>query len=187
MKKWIFILLLLVLFSTSVFAGTHRIPILGWAMSPNASGNVFLEPYSTKATNDLFDRLVLIFNDTATRDSLSGSFTIPQNYVDTANLVVVWTSTATSGDVEWDFDYRAVGGNDTESLDQTTYQESVNTNDTAPSATDERMEITLALTDGNFAAGDNVLFTFSRDGSDGGDGMAAAAIVVEIYFEYNDA
>jgi hypothetical protein len=89
--------------------------------------------------------------------------------------------------VEWDFDYRAVGGNDSESLDQAGTQESVNSNDTAPSAAHERMEISIALTDANFAVDDEVEFTLFRDGTDGGDTMAAAAIVFNVFFEYADA
>lgn len=166
---------------------THRLPILGWASVPDTSGDVFLEPYTTKATNDNWGNLVWIFNDTANRNGLRGLFDIPQNYVGTANLVVVWTSTATSGDVEWDFDYRAVGGNDAESLDQATAQETVNSNDTAPSAVNERMEISIPLTDGNFSAGDTVEFELFRDGTDGGDTMAAAAMLFGAFFEYADA
>lgn len=166
---------------------THRIPILGWGSVPDTSGDVFFEPYTTKATNDVWGRLVAIFNDTAARDGLRGGFTVPKNYVGSANLIIVWTATATSGDVEWDFDYRAVGGNDSESLDQAGTQESVNSNDTAPSAVNERMEISIALTDGNFAADDEVTFELFRDGTDAGDTMAAAAIVFQVLFEYADA
>jgi hypothetical protein len=166
---------------------TQRPSILGANTVPDSSGDVFQEPYSIKATNDLWEYLVTIFNDSGTRIGLRGQFPVPQGYVDTANLVIVWTSTATSGDVEWDFDYRAVGGNDTESLDQSSAQETVNSNDTAPSAVNERMEISIALTDGNFAAGDTVQFELFRDGTDAGDTMAAAAILHDVYFEYADA
>lgn len=166
---------------------THRIPILGWGTVPDASGNVFFEPYDVKATNDVWDRLVLIFNDTATRIGLRGGFTVPKNYVGAPKIIVVWTSTAIAGDVEWDFDYRAVGGNDTESLDQAGTQESVNLNDTAPSAAHERMEVALALTAANLAADDEVEFELFRDGTDVGDTMAAAAIVFAVLFEYSDA
>ena len=100
---------------------------------------------------------------------------------------MVWTATATTGDVEWDFDYRAVGGDDAESLDQTGTQESVNVNDTAPSAVNEKMIATLSLTDGNFAIDDLVQYELFRDGSDAGDTMAAAAIVHGVLFEYADA
>ncbi|KKL56640.1 hypothetical protein LCGC14_2243410 [marine sediment metagenome] len=166
---------------------TKRLSILGWTTIPDTGGDVFFEPYTIKATNDNWGHLTCVFNDTAARDGLRGSFDIPQDYVGTANLVVVWTTTATSGDVEWDFDYRAVGGNDVESLDQATAQESVNANDTAPSATDERMEVSIALTDGNFAVGDTVAFEFFRDGTDGGDTISAAVQLHGLFFEYADA
>jgi len=166
---------------------TLRIPILSFATIPDTSGDVFLEPYSVKASNDVWDRMVAVFNDTATRIGLSGGFTVPKNYVGSAKIIVVWTATATTGDVEWDFDYRAVGGDDTESLDQAGTQESVNINDTAPSAIHERMEAQLTLTDSNLAADDEVEFELFRDGTDGGDTMAAVAIVFNVLFEYQDA
>ncbi len=168
---------------------THRIPILGHATLPDTSGDVFFEPAVVKATNDFFQSLVLVFNDSGADDELFGRFEVPQNYVGTANLVIVWTTTATTGDVEWGFAYRAVGGNDAESLDQATAQESLlsGNNDTAPSATDERMEFTIALTDANFAAGDTVQYIFSREGVDGGDTLSAAVRVFGLMFEYNDA
>ena len=124
--------------------------------------------------------------DVAFRIGIHGGFAVPKNYIDSASLVIVWTSTATTNDVEWDFDYRAVGGNDTESLDQTGTQQTVNANDTAPSAIHERMEISIALTDANFAIDDEVEFTLFRDGTDAGDLMAAAAIVFGVFFEYAD-
>jgi hypothetical protein len=164
----------------------HRWPILNWSMIPDGDGDAFIEPYDIKATNDAWKRLVLIFNDSGVKDVLHGGFTVPQNYVGTPKLAITWTSTATSGDVEWDFDYRAVGGDDTESLDQATAQESVNLNDTAPSAIHEKMECLITLS-ANFAAGDEVEFDFGRDGADAGDTMAAAAIVFNVLFEYLDA
>ena len=167
---------------------TRRIPILGHATTPDNSGDVFLEPYPIKATNDVWGGLVVVFNDSGNRDGLRGWFSVPQDYVDTANLIVIWTAAvATAGDVEWDYDYRAVGGNDIESLDQAGTQESVNANDTAPSAVNERMEISIALTDGNFAVGDTVEFELFRDGTDGGDTMSDAALLFGLEFEYADA
>jgi len=166
---------------------THRIPILVVGTVPDASGNVFFEPFDVKATNDVWKRLVAIFNDTATRLGLRGGFTVPKNYVGSAKLVVVWTTSAITGDVEWDLDYRAVGGDDTESLDQAGTQESVNLNDTAPSAAFERMETLITLTAGNFAVDDEVEFEFFRDGTDAGDTIAAAAILFNLLFEYADA
>jgi hypothetical protein len=166
---------------------TLRMPILGWNAAPDTSGDVFLEPYPIKATNDRWDHLHFIFNDTATKISLFGMFTVPKNYVGTPQLVIVWTTTATSGDVEWDFAYRAVGGDDAESLDQTSQQEDLNQNDTAPSAANERMEVAINLTAANLAADDNVEFELSRDGTDAGDTIAAAVQLVGLYFQYADA
>lgn len=166
---------------------THRIPVLGWASVPDTSGSVFFEGYDVKATNDVWDRLVLVFNDTATRIGIHSGFTVPKNYVGGAKYIVVWTTTATSGDVEWDVDYRAVGGDDTESLDQTSNQESLNLNDTAPSAAHERMETAITATAGNFAVDDEVELTLFRDGTDAGDTIAAATIVFAVLFEYTDA
>ena len=165
----------------------HRIPILGWNVLPDSSGNVFPEPYVRKATNDRWKPIFFVFNDTATRLELFGVFNVPKNYVGTAKVVVVWTTTATSGDVEWDFDYRAVGGDNSESLDQTGQDESVNANDTAPGAAHRRMELSIALTSSNFVADDTVEFLIARDGTDGGDTIAAAVILVGLYFEYADA
>ena len=166
---------------------THRIPILGWGTVPDTSGNVFIETYVVKATNDVWKRLVGIFNDTATRIGLAGGFTIPKNYVGSSAIIVVWTSTATTGDVVWDFDYRAVGGNDTESLDQAGTQEAVTVTDTAPGAVNRRLEASMALTATNLAVDDEVEFELFRDGVAVGDTMAAAAMVFAVFFEYADA
>ena len=166
---------------------THRIPVLGFASVPDASGNVFLEPFDIKATNDAWDALVWIFNDTATRLGLHGRFVVPKNYVGSPKIIVVWSSTATSGNCVWDFDYRAVGGDDAESLDQAGTQESVSATDAAPGASLRRLEAPLSLTAANIAVDDEVEFTLFRDGADGADTMAAAAIVFSVLFEYVDA
>jgi hypothetical protein len=166
---------------------THRIPILGWQTRPESTGNVFFEPYHIKATNDNWRHMVLVFKDTSTRDLVYGVFDVPQNYVGSPAIIIHWTALATSGDVEWDFDYRAISGDNTESLDQATAQESVNQEDTAPGAVNRRMTVTLSLTAGNFETGDTVEYILARDGTDAGDTMAAAAIVHSVLFQYADA
>lgn len=166
---------------------TRRVPILNSPFTnPASNGECFFEPYTIKATNDNWAPLVLVCNDTSTRDGIYGLFHVPQDYSDGADIVFDWTATATSGDVEFDFDYRCIGGNDAESYDQATAQETVNSNDTAPSAVNERMEVTIALTDGNLSAGDTCEFFAVRDGTDAGDTMSAAVIIFGIYFEYDN-
>lgn len=169
---------------------THSIDIIGWATSPDTSGDVFFEPYSIKMGAGRWDEMqVCIFNDTAARDGLQGRFRVPENYVGTANLIIDWTpDTGTSGDVEWDFEYRAVaaGTSPQQSFAQTTQDEAVNAADTA-NAVDVRESLSISLTDGNFATGDIVQWELFRDGTDAGDTMSGAAILFGLYFEYADA
>lgn len=166
---------------------THRIPIFGFATRPDSSGDVYLEPLDVSGTNDQWDHFVWVLEDSGTKIGIHGSFEVPQNYVGTAVLVVVWTTTATTGDVVFDFDYRAVGGNDLESLDQAGTQEAVTVTDTAPSATLERMEAEMSLTSANLAAGDTVQFLLSRDGASASDTLAADCLVVGAYLKFADA
>lgn len=165
---------------------TRIIPALGWPTLPDTSGNVFAEPASLKGTNDPFPALIWVFNDTSTRLGLRSRFFIPPDYVGTPVILVEWTATATSGNVVWDFDYRAVGGNDAESLDQSGVQEAVTVTDAAPTAAWRKLEASMALTGANLAAGDEVQFELFRDGADGADTMAAAALLYGVRFSYSD-
>lgn len=172
---------------------THRIPILGYATKPDTSGKAWFEPYSILATNDVADRTVLRIDENAnnntaitTKAGVYGAFEVPQNFVGSAAIVIVWTSTKTTGDAVFDFDYRGVGGDDSESLDQATWQESVTVTDTAPGATDRRLETSVNLTSSNLAAGDTVPFFFGCDGVDAADTLAGARLVHGLYFQYAD-
>lgn len=166
---------------------THQISILGPGTVPDTSGNVFWEGYDVKATNDVWDNLVVIFNDTATDLFLYGQFTVPQNYVGSSVVIPVWTSTATTGNVVWGFEYRAIGGDDTTSLDQAGSVQDVTVTDAAPTAANRRLTPSISPTAGNFAAGNTVTFRLSRDGTSGSDTMAAAAILFDAIFQYADA
>lgn len=170
---------------------THRISILGANTIPDTSGNCWLEPYTILATNDVWGLLVFRFGSSnaaepTTRIGLRGQFNVPKNYVGTASIIVVWTATVTTGNVVWDLDYRAVGGNDSESLDQAGTQESVTVTDAAPGAANRRLEASLSLTSANLAADDTVEFELFRDGADAADTMAASGILFDVLFQYND-
>lgn len=164
----------------------RRIPIFNWAMLPlGSSGTVFVEPMSVKATNDLYDRLVLIYTDTATKIGCVGHFHVPQNYSGGATIGVAWTVASSANTTAvFEFDYTATGGNDLETLDPSADQESVTFQDATPSSALERLEVTGALTAGNFAAGDDVSFELFRDGADSSDTLAADLIVWDAWFEY---
>jgi len=164
---------------------TFELPILGHSTRPDSSGDVFPEPNSVKGTNDFFDELVWVFNDTSTKIGLYGSFRVPQNYSSGASFITSWKTTATSGDIEWDLSYRAVATG--ESLDQATAQEALNQNDTAGGSANLRQDAELSATDSNFTAGDIVQFILYRDGTDAGDTISAAVTLHELVFKYLDA
>ncbi len=166
---------------------THQVDALG---GPNPSGGgagaVFPEPYAIKATNDKWNPLVWVFNDTATKDGLHARFVVPQDYVGSPVFIPVWTATVTSGNVALELQYRAVGGDDAESLDQSTAQETLTVTDAAPSAAHERNTPSMSATAANIAAGDLVELILFRDGTSGSDTMASALILFGLIFQYAD-
>jgi len=152
---------------------------------PDASGNVFFESYGVKDTNDIFPAEVLVFNDSARDDQAFAHIRIPDDYSSGAEFSIVWTSTATTGNVRWAVAYFVVSGNDVQSFDTTATQEKLEVTDAAPSAAHERLRAqTTSPAGANFVAGDNLLIILSREGADAADTMAAAAIVFDAYLEY---
>ena len=126
---------------------THRISILNHSVDLDAGGDVFFEPYSIESTNR--NGMILKFNNSGNRDMIRGHFAIPKNFVSAAKLIIVWSSATIANAWQMEFDYRAVGGNDAESLDQATFQRTLGLQTTsgAPSAAHERMEDEIAMTD----------------------------------------
>lgn len=163
---------------------TYRTPILGASTYPETTGSVYFDYYPNIATNDIFKHGVWVFATPSADESLFGVFNVPKNYIGNAKIIAVWSSTATSGTLGVEFAYRAVGGNDSESLDQATVQETVNTTDSAPTAANNRMEVEVSLTSANLAADDTIEFRFTRD--DSADSIAAAIYVVQLLFQYTD-
>lgn len=173
---------------------TFRKSVLGASVAPNGSNKVTLEPYSRLATNDFWKHLIIRIDEDGTnsaqlttRAGFYFTFTVPQNYVGSPKIFIVWTATVTTGDAVFDVDYRAVGGDDAESLDQATAQESLTVTDAAPSAAHERNTPSVSLTAANLAAGDTVEMFVGCDGTDGADTLAAARIIHDVIFEYADS
>lgn len=168
---------------------THIVSCMGAGTVPDATGSCFFNTFDQTATNDVFKHLVAQFIDptsTGEQFGIYGTFEVPQNYVGTAVIIPRWTSSATTGNARFEFSYRAIGGDDTESLDQTTFQETVIVTDAAPSAAFERNTPSMALTSGNLAAGDTVEWYFTRK-ADGNDTIAAAVTLHDLGFSYADA
>lgn len=173
---------------------TFRIPILGPNTLPDASGKVWPEPYSILATNDVWRHTIFRYDEDinnnlalTTRVGLYGTFIIPKNYVGSAKIIPVWTSTIITGNVVWDLDYRQVGGDDAESLDQAGTQETLTLTDAAPTAANRLLipgGFSLTLT--GSPVDDMIEFFLANDGTDGADTLAGGRLLINALFEYAD-
>lgn len=167
---------------------TRDYHVLGFQTLPDVTGDVFFEPYSVKATNDRWKYGIFVFNDGAAAESLFFAFPVLRGYVSAPKIVVWWTSATTAGNIVFDFKYRAVGGSDLESLDQTGESEAVLGGAlSGPSAVDERMESKITLTAANIVVGDLMQCELIRDPTDANDTKAAAITIHGVLFEYADA
>ena len=170
---------------------TIPVPIHG-ALRPDTDDCAWF-PYSVLATNDQWKHNVLGFGDIGNATAPTARlvayfvFRVPENYVGTPLYRIDWNATLTTGDVVWNVDYRAVGGDDTESLDQAGVQEALTVTDTVGTAAHERLSATASATAGNFAAGDTVTGLLARDGIPAGDTLMGVAMLHGLFFEYSDA
>jgi hypothetical protein len=162
--------------------------MLGANTVPDTTGRCWWETYDTAATNDVWKNLIVRFKDPSGGQAhgIYGIFTVPQNYVGTAAVIPIWTSTATSGNCRWRLTYRTVGGDDSTSLDQTSNEEQSSVTDAAPGAANRRLTPTISPTSANFAAGETVTFLFERNDDSSTDTMAADALLFDLIFQYAD-
>lgn len=167
---------------------TFRLSLFNWATVPDDSGNVWWIRLDSASTNLVWKHGIWRFKDTSTRIGLYGSVDIPPNYnpAGTTSLIVVPTSIATLGAMVWDLDYRAVGGHDTESLDQSGNQESVSVTVAAPGGPWRRLEGSVALTAANIAPNDTLEFGLFRDGSDATDNLPGDVFLSRAFLQYTD-
>ena len=162
---------------------TLRIPIFGPLTVPDSSGDVFFQPYSIIDSGAVIDPLVLVFNDSGAKDGIRGSFRIPENYVGSPVLEIVWTANATSGTFTVDWSVLTRSG--TEDMGAAATRTTETGTDTKTGTAFAREEFRITLTAADYVAGDNVLFEVFRDSPN--DTMGAPAAVFSIDFEYADA
>ena len=162
---------------------THRINILGAMTLPDTSGEVYFQPYSVVDTGAVVDPMVLMFNDSGTVDGVRGVFQVPQNYVGSPVLRIVWTADATSGTCV--FDWSVLPRSGTEDMGAAAARTTETDSTTKSSTAFARETNDITLTAGDYAAGDTVLFELFRDTIT--DTMAADCAVFEVLFEYADA
>jgi len=167
---------------------THEIFILGVNTIPDASGDVFQQPYSILDTGPpAIDPLVLVFNDSGAKDGVRGAFQVPQNYVGTAKLNVYWNSSNTTAarDAVFDLSYLARSAGEDMGAAATDTTDTVTSLDSTTAFALNKA--TMTLTAGDFTAGDIVTFELFRDGVEAADDLALALMVFVVTFEYADA
>lgn len=169
---------------------THRLSIIDRFL-PDTSGSVYWQPSSVLDTNDRFPHEVLVLPDSGTDIAASAQFAVPKNYSSTTTdptVVIVWRSSATTGDLRVTVATYVASGDNTTSMDPTTDTEaSAAVTDTAGGAAMRRMEFSVTLTKANYSADASVLLKLTRTGSNVGDTLAASAIVEDVLFQYADA
>ncbi len=150
-----------------------------------SNANVWWEPYSAKDAGAILDPLVLTYSNSSTKDGANNSFVVPQNYVGTAQLIVLWNVNATTGDAIFDLSYL----NRTDAEDMGAAAQS--TTDTVTLTTDGTAfnlnTSTMTLTASDFVAGDISMVELFRDTANASDTLAADLMVHKIIFQYADA
>lgn len=163
--------------------------ILGTTCLPDTSGKVYMEPTALNfQSNDRYPNMCWVFAvQTAARIKLGVGFEVPQDYVGTAKIGLIWASTANTGKVVWEVDYTAIASSET--ADPSADQESTTSTGTTVDATAKDLNVTeISLTSANLAAGDWVMMSIVRDGLDTtNDTMNASAYLLGAYFSYANA
>ena len=167
---------------------TFRVPIFGYQLRPDASSVMYFQGYDVHATNVVWKQIVAVWEDSVSKRVLRGAFEVPSNYTSTPEIVVIWTSATTTGDVVWDFEYRVVSGDDTsgQSLDQSGSDEAAGVTDTAPTDAHLRLEATITLTGSHWSSNSTCEFILARDSTNSSDDLADEALVFDAMFSYSD-
>jgi len=169
-------------------ATNQRVSMLNVSLGYDTTGSVYPEPAGVTFGVTNFPRIIVqTFNDTSTRDCMWGQFSVPTDYSANSSIVVVWSSLATSGNVDWEFDYAYVTANDTNSLDASASSLTAAGVDAAPGATERRMEFDLGSPSTGIAADATMLWGLCRDGLEAGptDTLADQVHVYDVLFEYD--
>ncbi|HDY68161.1 hypothetical protein LCGC14_2322080 [marine sediment metagenome] len=168
---------------------TIRIPIMGAMTVPDSTGECFMQPIGTGITTiGTFPggNLVMTFVDPSADTGFYGSFLVPKNYLDTANIIVVGVLDGTVGATSLDFEYSYISKADNEAIDAAfTENATANTGNTSGWTNEDMLELSISVTDGNFAIDDTVMYYLKRD--QGTDDFVGDFHVTGLYFEYNDA
>jgi len=153
------------------------------ATFPDNSGLVSFERYSIHDTGATIDPLILRFQDQSLKVGINCQFKVPQDYVDTPLLKIIWNAQATTGDVIWDWSVlpRAIGEDMGAAPIRTSETVTTTTNGSSFFSTLS----TIALTSADYSPGDTVLAILFRDALNASDTLNADAFVFDALFDYS--
>ena len=167
-----------------------RLPILNWSTRPDDSGDSYFEPYDILATNDIVRRMILRMGrnnaaEPSVKSGVYGSFVVPRNYLQTPDPVVIvdWTSTVSSGNVVFQFEFAIAAGDDA-GLDPAGWSSVYRVTQNVGGA-NWRKTAGIAISPGNWFSVDTLVnFYFTRLGTDAADNKPGSALVFDLAFQY---
>ncbi len=167
---------------------TIDMPILGTSVSYDTSGDVYPSTLDTELTltNAKLQQCIVMEYPTGSDVGFEGSFSVPQNYVDTPILVIRGVLDGTPANT-LAFGAQQLSRADSETVDAAYEAEDSTNNSTWTGYADEDMyETTITLTPGSaYVAGDIVFYYFYRD--DSVDTTTSNFLLLDLLFRYNDA
>lgn len=166
---------------------THRIPIMGAMTTPDNTGECYMSSINAEMAlgTGLMQNLVMVLKDPSADTGFYGTFLVPKNYVDTANIIVRGVLDGTVGTTSIDFEMSYLPRADNETIEAAWAESATgNTGNTNGWTTEDELELSISVTDGNFAVDDTVYYYFKRD--QGTDDFVGDFHVTGLFFEYDD-
>ena len=157
--------------------------------------NAGVFPSTLKRIGTNRDHPCIILTDDGTDVAFEAIGFVPSEYdqsASTPKIKLYWCGSNTSGDVRWKVAIRCITGNDTTSLDQATYAETIELTDTVSSTTMRQMIAELTFTNTNFTAGGQLQMQIGADGADAaqtyasGTGGSDEFAIVGVGLEFDD-
>jgi len=151
-----------------------------------STGDPHFVPYTVVNSGSTQDPIVLVMLS-AVVTVIKGHIRIPEDYVGTPVLSIVWTSETAANTVDFKFRHRTIAGSDTALLDistSPTEREDTSVDNGGPSAPSERMLDTISLTTTDLTAGETMYYEFERDGVT--DDKADDITIWHLDFQYSD-
>lgn len=136
-------------------------------------------------TNDRFPHVAWAFRNSGTGAKyLGGSISTPSNYTSsgTVKILIIWRTSATSGDVKFFVSYKSIATDET--FDPSTDDEALTVTTTAKATTLWRAISEVTLTASNLVANETLLWRLGRAADDAADTLAAEALVEDVLLEY---